>query len=361
MLVKNFNPTLQKYFVLLLVLSLLFIAYISQTVTPQTRQRTVGMNPSVPVREPERGVAGGVKAEVLKVDVDLVRVEALVLQKNTARVVGNLNQADFVISEDGTKQSITHFSQNTLPLSVLLLIDRGGCLDPFGSDVRHAAREALSRLKPEDEVAVMTYHNTTELLEGFTRSRPRIEEALNRVPPHDEHANHCLNIAFSEAANYMESAGNPVGRRVVILITGVTRNFDCLSGPSGREASHAIFESGSVVCGLIPKTGEQKAEDHMMVWATRVGGLFKVKSMNIRELAEETGGEVLEDKPQNLDSAFSTLVSHLRSRYSLAFVSSNKTRDGGIRKLKIELAPAASKSQGKLVVKARKTYVAPKG
>jgi Ca-activated chloride channel family protein len=356
-LVKNFTPTLSKYFPLLLVLSLLFISYISPTVAPQTRQRSVGINPAMPNRDS----VAGIKAEVVKVDVDLVRVEALVLQKNTARVVGNLNQADFVISEDGTKQSITHFSQDTLPLSVLLLIDRGGCLDPFGEDVHHAAREALARLKPEDEVAVMTYHNTTELLEGFTRNRIGIEQALNRVPPHDEHADHCLNTAFSEAANYMEKAVNPAGRRVVILITGVTRNFDCTNGPSGREAKHEIFESGSVVCGLIPKSGEQKAEDNIMVWATRVGGLFKVKSMNIRELAEETGGEVLEDKPENLDSAFNTLVSHLRSRYSLAFVSSNKKRDGSVRKLKIELAPTALRSQGKLVVKARKTYVAPKG
>jgi len=98
----------------------------------------------------------------------------------------------------------------------------------------------------------------------------------------------------------------------------------------------------------------------MMIWATRVGGVFKLKSMNIRELAEETGGEVLEDKPENLDSAFNTLVSHLRSRYSLAFVSTNKKRDGSVRKLKVELASAAVKSQEKLVVKARKTYVAPK-
>src|SRR6185436_3802887 len=113
---------------------------------------------------------------------------------------------------------------------------------------RHAAREALSRLKPEDEVAVMTYHNTTDLLEGFTRNRIRIEQALDRVPEHDEHANHCLNIAFSEAADYMERAGNPVGRRVVILITGVTRNFDCRGGPSGKAAAQAIYESGSVVC-----------------------------------------------------------------------------------------------------------------
>jgi len=34
-------------------------------------------------------------AEVVKVDVDLVTVDALVLQKNTARIVGGLKKEDF--------------------------------------------------------------------------------------------------------------------------------------------------------------------------------------------------------------------------------------------------------------------------
>ena len=68
----------------------------------QTRERTVnaGRTPAIP------------GAAVVKVDVNLVMVDALVLQKNTARVVGNLKQDDLVILEDGTKQSITHFSRD---------------------------------------------------------------------------------------------------------------------------------------------------------------------------------------------------------------------------------------------------------
>jgi hypothetical protein len=53
-------------------------------------------------------------------------------------------------------------------------------------------------------------------------------------------------------------------------------------------------------------------------------------------------------------------MDHLRSRYNLAFVSSNKKRDGTTRKLKIDVAPPLQKSQGPLVVKARRTYVAPR-
>lgn len=295
----------------------------------------------------------------MKVDVDLVTVDALVMQKKTARVVGNLKQTDFVILEDGTKQQVTHFSQDSLPLSVLLLIDRGGCIDPFGTEVRHAANLALSRLKETDEVAVMTYHDEVELLQEFTRDRSEIANALDRIPKSHTWADHCLNKAFAKAADYMVTAGNPVGRRVIIAITGITRNFDCGHGPSGKAAKQALFESGSVVCGLVPKSPVQRMENSLMVFGTHMGGVFRAV-LDIKQLADETGGEVMEEKPERLDTTFATLIDHLRTRYNLGFVSSNRKRDGTLRKLKIDVKPDVHKSQGKLVVKARHAYIAPK-
>ena len=360
---KHRNPTL--LFLLVASASVLFLLSnfpSLRSVTSQTRERRVSANTSAPTNEENAGrmPALPATAEIVKVDVDLVTVDALVLQKNTARVVGGLKKEDFVLYEDGTKQEITHFGQDSLPLSVLLLIDRGGCLDPFGSQVHRAASEAIARLKPADEVAVMTYHDTTRLLQGFTRDRALVEDALNQVPPHDEEADHCLNKLFAAAADYMVRASNPVGRRVVIAITGVTRNFDCLNGPSGKSASQAIFESGSVVCGIIPKTDDQAIENGIMIWATRIGKLGNAPYIDIQTLANETGGELLADKPENLNTTFQTLMDHLRSRYNLAFVSSNKKRDGTTRKLKIDASPPPQKTQGKLVVKARRSYVAPR-
>ena len=97
-----------------------------------------------------------------------------------------------------------------------------------------------------------------------------------------------------------------------------------------------------------------------MKWATRMGKLGAAPYIDIQTLANETGGEVLQDKPANLNTTFNTLVSHLRTRYSLAFVSSNKKRDGTTRKLKIDIGTAGQKSQGKLVVRARRSYIAPR-
>lgn len=304
--------------------------------------------------------SAGRSDEVVKVEVDLITVDALVLEKKTARIVGDLEKTDFSIAEDGVKQTITHFSQDSLPVSMLLLVDRGACLDPFGSEVREAARNAIARLKPADEVALMSYHDEVELLQEFTRDRSLISRSLDRVPPHEEHGRHCLNKAFSAAADYIHKAGNPIGRRVVVVITGVTRDFDCRGGVSGKTASQAIYESGAVVSAIVPKTAEQQMENGVMTWATRIGRIGGAPYLDIQTLANETGGEILEDKPERLSTTFLDLINHLRTRYNLAFTSTNKSRDGTTRKLKIDLAATTQKSRGKLVVKARRSYVAPR-
>ena len=347
----------------LVLLALFFVVLVFSTLYSNSNRFRFGFGgsvlPSSFAQTRERKVAEPKVMEVIKTDVDLVTIDALVLQKNTARVVGDLSRDDFQILEDGHPQEITHFTQGGLPLSVLLLIDRGGCLDPFSDQVRHAASEALARLKPADEVAVMTYHNNAELLQEFTRDRWPVKFALNHIPPHDETANHCLNKAFYEAATYMQQAGNPTGRRVIIFITVTVISLS--DGPGGKTAKHAIYESGSVVCGLVPVTKEQQMENGMMRWVTRMGGAMRLSTLNIKDLAEDTGGEVLEDKPEVLDQTFATLMEHIRSRFSLAFTSTNKLRDGSVRRLKIELKPTVQKSHGQLVVKARRSYVAPRG
>ena len=339
------------------VVSLLVFSF---RVTSQTRERTVNANRNSTPDDQNNATTASSQSDVVKVDVDLVTVDALVLQKDTARIVGGLKKEDFVIYEDGARQELTHFSQDSLPLSVILLIDRGGCLDPYNDQVHHAAREAIDRLKPADEVAVMTYHNNTTLVQRFTRNRILIEEALNRIPPHDEAAEHCLNKVMADAASYMIGAANPVGRRVVIVITGVTRAFDCPDGPSAKSAALAIYESGTVVCGIIPKVMLQGFENGMMTMVTRLGKLGGAPYTDLETLAKETGGELLTDKPEKLDTTFQTLVDHLRSRYNLAFVSTNKKRDGTTRRLKLDVAAPNQPPKSKLVVKARRSYVAPR-
>src|SRR5579871_5496327 len=109
----------------------------------------------------------------------------------------------------------------------------------------------------------------------------------------------------------MDEAANPAGRRVLILITGITTDFAC-QGASDEEVRNAIFESGTVVCGLIPASRGQHLESGVIHGATGVGKVFKVHTASLTQLSEETGGEIFNDKAENLEKTFGTLVEHLR-------------------------------------------------
>jgi len=348
----------------LLLVSILsaLLFYSASPVTSQTSNKNLNTLPPkpAPTATPESS------AEVIKVDVDLVNVDALVLQKNTARIVGGLQKDDFLLYEDGIKQEVTHFSQDQLPLSVVLAIDRGPVcphkIDTWSAEAHRAAREAIDRLKLVDEIAVMTFTDSTKLIQPFTRNRIQIEKALNNIPEQAKTTKvaHCFNIMFADAAEHLVKASNPAGRRVIIVITSMTRLFDCANGPSSRAASTAVYESGAVVCAIIPRVIIQRVENALQITATRLNKVVAASYMDLEHLANETGGEVLADKPEKLDTTFQTLIDHLRSRYTLAFVSTNKKRDGTTRKLKLDIDPARQKSQGKLAIKARRSYIAPR-
>jgi len=357
---------------LILITSIVIAALLFCSASPVTSQ-TPNKNLNANIGRPSRGAiqlppkptpTPELSSDVVKVDVDLVKLDALVLQKKTARIVGGLKKEDFLIYEDGTKQEITHFGTDSLPLSVILVIDRGSIcpfemIDPYVHEVRRAAREAIARLKPVDEIAVMTFDNSTTLVQPFTSNRILLENALDNITIRDKVLLHCLNNVFSDAANYMIKASNPTGRRVIIVITAQTRSEVCYNGPSAKSAVQAVYESGSVVCGIISKVRGQALENGISNVTSRMTKLT-ADYLDIQTLANETGGEVLADEPKKLETTFQTLIDHLRSRYNLAFVSTNKNRDGTTRKLRLDVMPAIQNSKGKMVIKARRSYIAPR-
>ncbi len=60
--------------------------------------------------------------ETVKIRTDLVTLDAQVTDKKTRRIIRGLTLQDFELFEDGAKQQIEYFSQDKLPLSVVLLL-----------------------------------------------------------------------------------------------------------------------------------------------------------------------------------------------------------------------------------------------
>lgn len=109
--------------------------------------------------------------EPLRLSTQLVVVDAQVLRKKTGIPVNGLSQRDFVIYEEGVKQPITHFSQDKLPLSIVLLLDVSASVTPAIQQVRDSGIRALNELKSGDEVALMAFGAWAKVLQDFTKDR----------------------------------------------------------------------------------------------------------------------------------------------------------------------------------------------
>ncbi len=176
----------------------------------------------------------------MKLHTDLVLVDVLPVQKKTGRVISDLKKEDFTIYEDGVKQTVSHFSRDKLPVSVVLLVDRAGCVNAFNEQIRAATIQAISHLKPEDEVAVMTFSNKVALFQPFTRDRQLVANKIATVEQQHESEQHYFNAAIYEASEYMKHAANPAGRRAIIVLTSLEASID-FSKVSEKEALYPCW------------------------------------------------------------------------------------------------------------------------
>jgi VWFA-related protein len=297
--------------------------------------------------------------QALKLRTELVNVDVLAKQKKTGRIISNLNKEDFTVLEDGIKQTISHFSQERLPLSIILLIDRAGCINAFNDRIRDATIDAFSRLKSEDEVAIMTFSSKVSLAQPFTRDRQLIADQIMAVERQHRSEQHYFNAGIYEAATYMSKAANPLGRRAIIVLTSIEASID-FSKISEKEALEAVLESGAVVSGVLVKTLGARLEQGIRGKPTSLLRHFGLRAGSLKMFVDETGGELAGAAPERMNETLVEMVDHLAVSYSLAYLPTNSIRDGKRRRIKVQLSPEVEKREGKTVLITRRSYIMPK-
>lgn len=277
----------------------------------------------------------GKQEEAIKLRTELVAIDVQVVDRKSQRVIGDLAEIDFEIYDDGVKQRIDQFSQDKLPLSIVLLLDASGSMWTALERLRSNTLEALQTLKPEDEVAVVVTANETLLVQDFTRDKLRVAETLRNLELKTFGDNGILlHDSLYRAASHLQKAANPEDRRVVIAITDNQtipaynwRNF------SKEQAVEMVLENGVVVCGLVINHNvAARFTSKILNFPQTIG------AGDVHKYAELTGGEVLSANNQTVGQKLVELISHLRTRYCLAFVPSNTKRDGRLRRVKVMLA-----------------------
>ena len=133
--------------------------------------------------------------QTLKVDVDLVLINATVTDPDGRYVVG-LEPGNFQIFEDKVEQKVEYFSTEDVPLSVGLIFDASGSMQEALGYARDAALTFLQTANAQDEYFLVEFnerpHVTVEMTSadrapqagrsGLSRRRLTFDDAAMR--PH---------------------------------------------------------------------------------------------------------------------------------------------------------------------------------
>ena len=305
---------------------------------------------------------------VYRVDVRVVLVDAQVLSKKTRQAARKLKQDDFEIYEDKVPQRISSFSQDTLPLSVVLLFDLTDSVRPVLKSLGEGALEALQHLKPEDEVAVMAYAASAQVLQEATTDRAMAVAAIEKASRMKSEEAAFFNEGIFQAAEQLTKGKNPVSRRVIIWLTDNVPNIpseneiplrfrQSLKGAmphTQKDAMQQLLRTNTVVCSLVKQSdlsvsGESGLMAHPMERMLHPPG-------EVYKYAAATGGQVIEFKKKELKSKLAALIDDLRMRYSLAYHPSAQKPKGKFCTIKVKLAPEVKKAMGDVIVEARQGY-----
>ncbi len=277
-------------------------------------------------------------------EVRLVSVFATVRDGRGSPVL-DLGKGDFVLLEDGTPQTVTHFTSAKTPITLALLIDASNSMSLGGRIelARKAAVEFVESVDPEDRLMVLWFND--ELSGGAepVADRGASKKAIETI---EARGGTALYDAIFQAAGRLAGIE---GRRVIVLLS------------DGRDQALTDNEPGSL--HLFEEALEKAHRSEVAVYAVGLGPHLETE-MDLRlerslkqildTLARTTGGRsYYPARAGQLSGVYRQIAADLKAQYTLAYTSTNRAKDGKWRTITLKAR------NPRLEVQARAGYYAP--
>ncbi len=255
------------------------------------------------------------------VKVEMVNLYATVHDRK-GRIVTGLTQNDFIIYDDGAPQTISQFSREYMPLSVVLLLDTSSSM--AGKKLDNAKRsldQFLKRLNSGDEAMLVTFDSRPIVAQPFTKDLDSIRRSIRRVEALGSTA---LYDAILRGLQESQNAGNR--RRVLLLLS------DGINTYGNAELN-----------GTIARLRRSAAELFAIGLETELPDEFRSSEATrtiLSALTSSAGGEafiVLQSK--ELGRVCDQISDRMHHQYTFAYYPP-KTTNGRWRSVRIEARPA---------------------
>lgn len=276
---------------------------------------------------------------VFKSGIDLVTVDAVV-RDSAGRLVETLSPEDFLVFENGQRQTLTFMeASGRVPLRLVLLIDRSASMSgPKLQRALEAARQLGDRLRPEDSLEIVAFNQRTTRLSLFGAERTGVDASLSSLTSDGLTALYdALLVAAGDLERYRPE--DPSEARDVIVVLSDGEDTGSISGFD--EVLPALRRSGALVYAL-----SLRANDH---------GGWQAATWPMLQLARDTGGRtVTVPSVDALAALYEDITTEIRHMYRLAYVSTDATRTGDWRSITVRTRNPS------LTVRARSGYYAPR-
>lgn len=280
--------------------------------------------------------------DVIKVETDLVTLNASVVERSTGRVITGLNKADFKIEEDGVAQKIEHFETVNAPFDLLLLIDLSGSTAKVTDIIRAATTRFVSATRPQDRVAILAFSGTTTLVSPFTSNKSALTTAIKSMqsPQGDTK----LYDAINNALDYLDKESISTRRKAMIVMSdGLDSNLPNVTGTGSTLPYKTIYSRAQEFDGMIYciwTNTEYVALSPLDIQPET----FDLAYDQLYDLSEAGSGLFYEvEKLEDLAGIYEKVITDLGTVYSLSYNPTNKGRDGRLRQVRLRLPnkPAA--------------------
>jgi Ca-activated chloride channel family protein len=274
---------------------------------------------------------------------ELVSVYTTV-QDQTSRLVADLGQDDFVITDNGLEQPITFFSKEVTPFSVVVMLDRSGSMFEHQHTIRDAAMAFVVRLQPDDQARIGSFGDAPDNVvrlspPAFTSNKDDLVGVLQ--VPVGTGGNSPVWLSINQAVTALTSQS---GRRVVLIFSdGHNQPAPNVLPITLKDLTERV-RVANVMVYAIAFTDVQR----------RTGRSPRVTRPNadLRGLADDSGGGYFEvTNAERLGPLFTRVAEELHRQYWLGFAP--PLHDGKVHKIEVKV-----KRPG-MVARARQTYVAP--
>jgi Ca-activated chloride channel family protein len=280
---------------------------------------------SQPLNLPAVGARGGARlpAAVLRADVDLVLISAIVTDRRGATVNGLL-QDKFTVFEDKVPQPIVAFSTEETPCSVGVVLDLSASMRDRLPAAIGAVRAFLKTANHGDESFLLAVGTRPKNLLRLTADFDAIEKRLAGA---QTEGNTALIDTVYLGLNQMRSARN--GRRALLIVSD---GMDNQSRYSAAELLRVVREADvqihtiRIAAGSAGRKPIERAEEQ--------NGLAL-----LQDLAERTGGLSFSlSQADDMLQAAARISEAVRNQYVVGYRQGGNANSGKWRRLEVKVS-----------------------